>query len=115
MGAVDGDGDVRVSARAEDDGLSAALVDGAIADDEDVAVDEVAMGGEDLLEVERAGLFFAFPEEADVGVEGDAGGFEGVKGGELGEDGGFVVSGTARVKDCTTLRAMLLVIGAPPA
>lgn len=97
MRAVKGDGEVGVAAGAEDDGLQAALVDGAIADEEDVSVDEAGIGGEDLLEVGRAGFFFTFPDEADVGVERDVGGTEGVEGGELGEDGGLVITGGAGV------------------
>ena len=52
---------------------------------------------EDLFEVRGAGFFFAFPDEADVGVKGNVGGAERVEGGELGEDGGFVVAGGAGV------------------
>src|SRR5271170_4183754 len=44
-----------------------------------------------------AGLFFALPDEADVGLERDVRGLEGCKGGELSEDGGFVVAGSAGV------------------
>ena len=44
-----------------------------------------------------AGFFFAFPDEADVGLERDVCGLESAEGGELGEDGGFVVAGSAGV------------------
>ena len=93
----EGDGEMRVAARAEDDGLRAGLVDGAIADEEDVAVDGVGVGLENLFEVWGAGFLFSFPNETDVGVEGEMGGAEGIEGGELGEDGGFVVTGGAGV------------------
>ena len=106
MGPVEGDGDMGVAARAEDDGLRAGLVDGAVADEEDVAVDEVGVGGENLLEVGGAGFFFSFPHKADVGVEGDVGGAESINDGELGEDGGFIVAGAAGVN------ALLAVDGA---
>ncbi len=97
VGAVDGDLEVGVAACAEDEGLAAGLVDGAIADEPDVAVDEVAVGHEDLFEVGGAGFFFALPDEADVGLEWDVRGLESAEGGELGEDGGFVVTGSAGV------------------
>ena len=51
VGAVDGDLKVGVAACAEDEGLAAGLVDGTIADEPDVAVDEVAVGHEDLFEM----------------------------------------------------------------
>jgi hypothetical protein len=44
-----------------------------------------------------AGFFFALPDEADVGLERNVRGLEGAEGGELGEDGGFVVTGSAGV------------------
>ena len=97
MRAIEGDGKVGVAARAEDDGLRAGLVDWAVADKPDVAADEGRVGVKDLLEVGRACFFFAFPDETDIGVEGDVGGAEGVDGGELREDGGLVVSGGAGV------------------
>jgi hypothetical protein len=50
-GAVDGDLQVSVAASSEEDCLPAGLVDGAIADQPDIAVDEVAIGHEDLFEV----------------------------------------------------------------
>ncbi len=43
--------EVGVAAGAEDEGLTAGLVDGAIADEPDIAVDEVAVRHEDLFEV----------------------------------------------------------------
>ena len=58
VGAVDGDLEVGVAACAEDEVLAAGLIDGAIADEPDVAVDEVAVGHEDLFEMGGAGLFF---------------------------------------------------------
>ena len=97
VGAVDGDLEVGVAACAEDEGLAAGLVDGAIADQPDVATDKVAVGHEDLFEVGGASFFFAFPHEADVGLERNVSGLESAEGGELGEDGGFVVAGSAGV------------------
>lgn len=98
MGAVDGDGEVGVAASAEGDGLRSGLIDGAIADQPDfVALDEVAVGVEDGFKVRGAGFFLAFPDEANVGTEGNVRGSEGVEGGELGKDRGFVVAGRAGV------------------
>jgi hypothetical protein len=106
VGAVDGDLEVGVSAGSEDDGLLAALVDGAVADEEDVAADEVAVGVQDLLEVGRAGLFFALPDEAEVGTERDFGGAESVERGELGEDGGSpLTSRSSGVKGGVTVQS----------
>jgi hypothetical protein len=44
-----------------------------------------------------AGFFFALPDEADIGLERNVRGLEGAEGSELGEDGGFVVAGSAGV------------------
>jgi hypothetical protein len=51
--AIHGQLDVRVAACAEEDDLLARLVDGAIADQPDVAGNEAPMRVEDLLEMRR--------------------------------------------------------------
>jgi len=66
VGTVDGDLEVGIAACAEDESLVARLIDGTIADEPDVAVDEVAVGHKDLFEMGGTGFFFAFPDEADV-------------------------------------------------
>jgi hypothetical protein len=97
VGAVDGDLQVSVAACAEDERLTAGLIDGAIADEPDIAVDEVAVGHEDLFEVSGAGFFFSLPYEADIGLKWNIRGLERTEGGELSEDGGFVVACAAGV------------------
>ena len=70
---------MRIAACTKDYGLFAALIDRAVADEHDVAVDEVTIGGEYLFEVRRAGFFFTFPDETNVGLEGDFGCAQGVE------------------------------------
>ena len=72
-GAVERDVDARDAARAEDDLLAAALVDGPVADQPDVARQQVLVLLEDVREVRRAGLFLAFEDEFEVGVTGYGG------------------------------------------
>lgn len=97
VGAVEGDLEVGVAARAEDDGLAARLVDGTIADKPEVAGDQVAVGVEDLREMGRAGLLFSLPDEAKIDLWGEVRGLKSREGGELGENGGLVVARAASV------------------
>jgi hypothetical protein len=66
IGAVDGDFDMRISARTEDECLLSALIDRAIADQPNVSLNQVTMSAENLFQMRRTGLFFALPREADV-------------------------------------------------
>lgn len=96
-GAVDGDFQMGVATRAEDNRLGAALIDRAIADQPHIAVDEVAMLIEDLFEMRGSGFLFPFPDETDVGAERNVRSAEGIEGGELGEDGGLIIAGRASI------------------
>lgn len=103
MRAVHSDREVGVAARPEDNGLAPRLVDGPVADEPNVAVDEVGVGGEDLFEVRRASFLLSFPNEPDIRSEREVRRAERVECSELGEDGGLVIAGAARVDALLTI------------
>ena len=57
------------AARAEDDLLAPALVHRAVADQPDIAAQQVLVRCEDLRQVRRAGLLLALEDELDVRVQ----------------------------------------------
>src|SRR5262245_60137673 len=69
MRSIDGDLQVSIAARSEDDRLLPALIDRSIADQPHITSYEVAIGFEDLFEMRGSGLFFPFPDKADIGTE----------------------------------------------
>ena len=91
--SVDRDIDLHDAPCSESDQLLAGLRDGAIADEPDIGREEIFVGREDLFEIDRARFFLAFEDEADVGVELESGGADGVERGGDGEDGCLVVGG----------------------
>jgi len=74
--------------RAEDDLRAAALVYRAVADQPDIAGQQVFVLGDDLRQVRRASLFFAFEDELQIGARRQARGFEGVERGDQVHVGG---------------------------
>ncbi len=52
--------------RSERDQLLSVLRDRTIADQPDVGSEQIAMGGENLFEIDRPGFFFALKDEADI-------------------------------------------------
>ena len=86
---IDGGRETRDAAIAEIDHLLAALMHGAVAHDEKIAMQELEIVGDDLREMRRALLFLAFVEQLDV-------------------DGGFDAGRLQRVEACTgTLESCL--------
>ena len=68
VGSVERDVDGGDAARAEDDLLAAALVHRTVADQPDVAGQQVLVLGDNLRQVRRAGFFLAFEDELDIGT-----------------------------------------------
>src|SRR5579884_330205 len=97
-GAVDREIERDNTARAEDDLGAAALVHRTVADQPDVAGQQVLVRGNDLGQVRRAGLLFTLEEEFQIRARRDVGGVEDVERGGDGDNGRFVVGGGAGVE-----------------
>src|ERR1017187_4493538 len=97
MWTVDSDFEVGVASCSEDNGLFPALIHRPIAYQPDVAVDQVPVGIEYLLQVRRPCLFLALPYEAYICPQRDLGRSQRIERRELGKDGGFVIPGRAGV------------------
>jgi hypothetical protein len=82
-----------VTPRAKDDLLAAALMYGAVADEPDVRGQQVFVFRDDLRQVRRAGFFFAFEDELEIGAGRNVRGLEGVERGGDGGEGSFVIAG----------------------
>ncbi len=95
--AIQSDLKMSIATRAENHRLFAALIHRAIADEEYVAMHKVSMRGQDLFQMRRTRLFFAFPHEANVGAQRDSRTAQRVESGQLSKDGGLVVPGRPRI------------------
>jgi len=103
MRAVERDFEMSIAARAEDHCLLSALIHRPIADQKNVAVNEVAIRSKDLFQMRRSCLFFALPNEADISAQGNSSTAKRVEGNKLREDRGFVVSRRPRVNSLASL------------
>ena len=91
MWTVDSDLKVSVASRSEDNGLFPALIHRPIANQPHVAMDQLPVGIEDLLQVRGPRLFLALPYEANICPQRDLGRSQCIERRELGEDGCLVI------------------------
>src|SRR5262249_6963195 len=97
-GAVERQLDVGDAARAEEDLHLPRLVNGAVAEEPEIGLQEVRVLPEHVPEVRRADLLLAFAEELQVDGQRDTGGLEGVEGREDADDRRLVVARGAGVE-----------------
>src|SRR5690242_10319676 len=96
-GAVHGEFEIGDAARAEKELHAARLVDRAVTQQPQVALENVSIFTKDFVEVRRSGFFFAFKKDFEVDAEGHVGGVQRVKRGKQCLDGSLVVAGGARI------------------
>src|SRR5271157_3027119 len=94
---VEGDGEMGHAACAENHALASALVNRAIADEPDISAEFATILFEHGTEVCRTSFLFAFPDETQIGLEGNVRGLQYVKSSKLREDGGLVIGRGARI------------------
>src|SRR5262249_19180627 len=96
-GTVDGEFKISDAASAKEDLHAPSLVDGAIAQEPEVAFEHAGIFAKNFFQVGRAGFFFALKEDLEVDAQGNVGGFQRVNGGEQSLDRRLVVAGGAGV------------------